>query len=149
MLFLVGTAAVRTQAVGFLLFSFGTEALGTSIVEVRLFSVGTGTAATGAVEFILFSVIIVEMRVNQFLLFSVVGVPVCVPRRMFEQGAWRRNLVVQGSRLGSCSLPVISGSALGKLNYWRSTLILNLLPIGRQMSTGLLLQYWEGGNKWG
>jgi hypothetical protein len=32
-----------------------------------------------------------------------------------------RNLEVQGSRLGSCRLPVIIGSALGKLNYWRST----------------------------
>ena len=35
-----------------------------------------------------------------------------------------RNLEVQGLRLsslGSCRLSAITGSALGKLNYWRST----------------------------
>jgi hypothetical protein len=32
-----------------------------------------------------------------------------------------RNVVVQVSRLGSCSLPIICRSVLGKLNYWRGT----------------------------
>ena len=40
-----------------------------------------------------------------------------------------RNLVVPGSRLGSSSLPVISGSPLGKLNYWRSTHMLMIFKV--------------------
>ena len=35
-----------------------------------------------------------------------------------------RNLEVPDSRLGSSSLPVISGLALTKLNYWRSAQVL-------------------------